>query len=368
MSQTPTFRRARRSHVKLRCALQGPSGSGKTYSALRLASGMARGMEGGSDASRRIALIDSETDSSAFYADSFEFDSVSLRRKTVEEYIETMRVAARERYGIIIIDSLSHAWQELVREVEMIAKARYRGNTWSAWSEGTPKQLALINALQSYPGHVITTMRVKTEWATESAGGSKSRPVRVGLAPEQRKGMEYEFDLVVEIAPDHTAAVTKGRIAAMQDRLFKQLDEDVGIELVRWLESGHVADSSEAPGDSSDGSRERSADTDVARDDAPQTNNTRSPGASEGAQAFARRLKECLTREDFDSVTAEIEAQHFEGADRELVAKAWKRQQGRLAESLAAMADARAEAAAEAVQAAAEDPSLVAAGASENVS
>ncbi len=43
-------------------------------------------------------------------------------------------------------------------------------------------------------------MRSKTEWAVEQGQAARPSPVRVGLAPEQGKGIEYEFDLLLEIS------------------------------------------------------------------------------------------------------------------------------------------------------------------------
>ena len=114
------FERAAKTQAKLRLALFGPSGSGKTFTALRLAKGM-----GG-----RVALIDTERGSASKYADRFEFDTLILEEKDIEAYRRA--IASALGYDVPIIDSLSHAWQELLGEVDKLAKAKYRGNTWSA--------------------------------------------------------------------------------------------------------------------------------------------------------------------------------------------------------------------------------------------
>jgi hypothetical protein len=137
-----------------------------------------------------------------------------------------------------VIDSLSHGWQSLCEEVEKLAKAKYRGNTWSAWSEGTPLQRKLVAAILGFPGHVIGTMRSKTEWTTVDDGRGKKTPQRVGLAPEQGKGVEYEFDLLVEISTDHIANVIKDRTGKFQDKLLEKPGEDFGRQLAAWLADG----------------------------------------------------------------------------------------------------------------------------------
>ena len=203
------FKKASKSQAKLRAAFFGPSGAGKTFSSLSIAEGLSNG--GG------IAVIDTERGSASKYADRFSFDVLDLDDRSISGYIEAIRMAAEAGYSVLIIDSLTHAWQQLLEEVERLAKAKYRGNTWSAWSEGTPLQRRLVDAILDFSGHIIATMRSKTEWQTSSDAGGKTRPVRVGLAPEQGKGVEYEFDLLMEISTEHIGNVIKDRSGRFQD-------------------------------------------------------------------------------------------------------------------------------------------------------
>jgi len=226
------FRKASKAAAKLRAAIFGPSGAGKTYTSLRIASGLA---DGGT-----IAVIDTERGSASKYADRFSFDVLELEDQSIEGYVEAIGVAAKAGYPVLIIDSLSHGWQSLLEEVEKLAKAKYRGNTWSAWSEGTPMQRRLVQAILTYPGHVLATMRSKTEWTTIDTNGKKT-PQRVGLAPEQGKGVEYEFDLLVEISTEHIANVIKDRTGKFQDKLIDKPGEDFGKQLAEWLSDGAPA-------------------------------------------------------------------------------------------------------------------------------
>jgi hypothetical protein len=222
------FTRATKRQARLRAAFFGPSGAGKTYTALRVASGI-----GG-----KVAFVDTERGSASKYSDRFEFDVLELEKKDIDTYCEAIKLAGGLGYNVLIIDSLSHAWQELLEEVEKIAQAKYRGNTWSAWSQGTPKQRQLIDAILNFPGHVIATMRSKTEWTSEKDERGKSSPKRVGLAPEQGKGIEYEFDLLLEITPEHYASVLKDRTGKYQDTNLHKPGEDFGKELAAWLADG----------------------------------------------------------------------------------------------------------------------------------
>lgn len=232
------FQKATKSSSKLRLALFGPSGSGKTYTALSIATGL-----GGS-----IAVIDTERGSASKYADRFQFDVLELPATDIDTYLEGIKAASG--YSILIIDSLSHAWQALLEEVDRIAKGRYRGNTWSAWSDGTPKQRSLVNAILGFNGHLIATMRSKTEWTLTKDEKGGNRPERIGLAPEQGKGIEYEFDLVMEMTADHIGHITKDRTGRYQDVVITKPSAEFGQELLDWLMQDAVVGERPAPADS----------------------------------------------------------------------------------------------------------------------
>jgi hypothetical protein len=228
---TFVFNHATKTQSKLRLAIFGPSGSGKTYTSLRLGTGMAG--EGG-----KIALIDTEFGSASKYADRFHFDVLNLLDPKVEHMIQAIQAA--RQYDILIIDSLTHAWKELLMQVDQLARAKYKGNSWAAWSEGTPLQNKMVHALLGFPGHIIATMRTKTEWTINLDNNGKSSPMRVGLAPEQGKGIEYEFDMLMEISPEHTINVIKDRTGRFQDRIIQNPDVAFGIEILDWLNEGEL--------------------------------------------------------------------------------------------------------------------------------
>lgn len=227
------FKKATKEQAKLRLALFGVSGGGKTYSALRMATGL-----GG-----KIALIDTEHKTASKYADRFDFDVCDLDNPTINNILMTMNEA--KGYDVLIIDSLSHAWEELLDEVSRIAKAKFGGNTWSAWSEGTPKQKKLIEAILDFPGHIIATMRAETNWTTTVNDRGKVVPVRIGEAPRQGKNIEYEFDMLIQLSQDHSALVLKDRTGKYQDQCLDEINEQFGKELNEWLQDGEIKQSSQ---------------------------------------------------------------------------------------------------------------------------
>jgi hypothetical protein len=226
------FIKAEKSKAKLRMAIFGTAGSGKTFTALRVASGIAKALNS------RIAVIDTERGSASKYADRFDFDTLELTPAKIENYTSAFADAEKAGYKVLVIDSMSHGWQELLEEIEALAKQRYNGNTFRAWGEGTPKQREFIDAMLAFNGHIIATMRAKTDYIISDDGKGKMKPQRVGLAPEQGKGIEYEFDLLAEINAEHYATIIKDRTGKYQDKGIDKPGEEFGAELVAWLNSG----------------------------------------------------------------------------------------------------------------------------------
>jgi hypothetical protein len=229
------FKKAERKQARLRLALAGPSGSGKTYSALQLASGL-----GGS-----IAVIDTEHGSASLYADTVEFDVMELHAPySPERYIEAIKAAEAAGYSTLIIDSYSHEWTGPGGCLEIndsIAKAKYKGNTWSAWNETTPRHRALIDKILTSPMHIICTMRSKTE----TVQGEGKKILKLGMKSEQRDGSEYEFTVVLDLVHDGNVAVaTKDRT-----KLFKEpevITPATGERLLAWLNVGRSQEQQQA--------------------------------------------------------------------------------------------------------------------------
>lgn len=230
------FERATKKKARLRMAIAGPSGSGKTYTSLIFATTLAQG--------GKVALLDTERGSASKYADRFAFDVIELDSYSPERYIEVINAAEEAGYAVLIIDSLSHAWEGkdgLLDLHDKIVKRQRVANTFIAWKDVTPLQRALVDAMLQSDCHIIATMRTKTEWVLEENERGKSVPRRVGLQPIQRKGIEYEFDIVADMDLDQQFAVSKTRCSALRDerKAVVSLPDAAWFEaVIEWLTDG----------------------------------------------------------------------------------------------------------------------------------
>jgi hypothetical protein len=219
---------------KLRLGISGPSGSGKTYTALAIATALGQ----------RVAVVDTESGSASKYADVFGFDVAEMHAPFhPKKYAAAIQAAADAGYDVIILDSLSHAWAGsggLLDIVDEAAKRSKSGNTYMAWKEGTPVQNMLIEAIVTAPIHVIGTMRSKTEYALITDERGKSAPKKIGMAPIQRDGFEYEFDVMLDMDADNTAVVSKSRCSALAGTVIGKPGANVAATLREWLSGAPV--------------------------------------------------------------------------------------------------------------------------------
>lgn len=229
------FKKATKQQSKLRLAISGPSGSGKTLGALKVASGLAK----------KIAVVDTEHGSASLYSDIVPFDVLELAPPfSPERFIEAINGAAQAGYDCIIIDSISHEWTGaggILDIHDRICRSGKGGNSYTAWADVTPRHNAMLDAILRAPLHIIATLRSKTEYVLQDVGG-KSVPRKLGMAPIQRDGLEYEFSLVLDLSLDkHLATATKDRTSLFDGKDPQPLSADTGRTLIDWLNTGAPA-------------------------------------------------------------------------------------------------------------------------------
>ncbi len=222
--------------------LDGPSGSGKSYTALRFAHAFKIENPG-----CRIACIEAgERGGLTLYLGEspdgapFEFESISLAGNfSPMEYAAAIEEAGRDKFDVLVIDSLSHAWAGAGGALDQVGSAGFTDK--DGWRKVTPQHNRMIDAILESPCHVIATLRSKTEYVIELDERGRQVPKKIGLAPIQRAGMEYEFTVYGSIDHQHTLTVTKSRCSTMQDLIAHKPGAAQIAPLIRWLTTGEAA-------------------------------------------------------------------------------------------------------------------------------
>lgn len=252
--------KAERIKLKARIGLTGVTNGGKTYTALMIAKGLliAEGLltpDGKPDWSK-VAVIDSERKRSLFYADIPEFGQfLFIEFKPPyhpNDYIEAVEAALEAGAEIIIIDSLSHAWNgsggvlEIVRErTDNSRNKNSFSDGWGGRGGGTDLQNNLIDNILSANAHIIATFRQKMEYVMERDENGKARITKMGTKAVQKDDLEYEFDITLKLDNNHRAEIIKNTVKFLknQGEILEPITETFGKNLGDYLASGKAAES-----------------------------------------------------------------------------------------------------------------------------
>jgi len=229
------LQKATRKKSKLRLNISGPSGSGKTFSALL----MAKGLIGSWD---KIAVIDTENGSASLYDHLGSFKTIDLQAPfTPERYIEAIDLCIKGDMECVIIDSSTHEWSGpggCIEINEKLAQSKFKGNTWSAWSQTTPRHDAFVQKVLQSPVHIITCTRSKME--TVMTDDKKVK--KLGMKDIQREGWEYELTVSLNIDRDtHTATASKDRTEIFEKQDPFVITEATGKLIKDWCDKGVVS-------------------------------------------------------------------------------------------------------------------------------
>lgn len=216
------IKKATRGAKKARICIAGPAGSGKTMSALLIAKGLIGGVG-------KTVLFDSERGSATLYADDvgFEYDHANLPNYNYRTYIDALKQGAQAGYDVVIIDSISHCWEDILDQHK-----KMQGNSFANWGKVMPWYQELVNTIVNHPAHIIVTTRAKMKYE-QDPDTKKVSPI--GLDPVMRDGFEYEMDVFMLIDIDHNAAVKKTRLSKLADRIISRPGEELGKEIAVWL-------------------------------------------------------------------------------------------------------------------------------------
>jgi hypothetical protein len=213
---------AARKRAKIKMGLQGPTGSGKTYTSLLISNGLCVSWD-------KVAVIDSENGSSELYSHLGPYQVLQLHAPfSPERYIEAITLCEKSGIEVVIIDSITHEWENLLEY-----HSSMQGNSFTNWGKVTPRHNAFVQKILQSPLHIICTMRTKQDYILNEKNG-KMVPEKVGLKSVQRDGLDYEMTLVFDLDMKNNAVASKDRTGLFFGKPESKLSINTGREILHW--------------------------------------------------------------------------------------------------------------------------------------
>ena len=224
--------KAKKENLFVRMGICGPAGSGKSYTAIEIATELGRTL-----------VIDTEFGSTRHYADSFDFDIITLDEFTTQHLQAAFLAAHENGYQCVVVDSFSHFWNGLggVHDIvddlnrQDIAKGK-TPNTMLNWGTAKMEYRYQIELIQRCPLHVICTFRSATDYEKD-ASGKRGFQV-VGLKPVHNDGIDYEFDafaMMQNLGQDVQLSFSKTRCESLQGKIYRNPKGADFHDYFKWL-------------------------------------------------------------------------------------------------------------------------------------
>jgi hypothetical protein len=238
------IQKAERAKIKVPIMLMGASGSGKTLSSLLIAKGIVEAMlPKATDEEHwaKIGMVETEHNRSSLYVNT-EHDNVTIGNFlqvelkppfTVQSYVEAFDMLKQAGVEVIIIDSLTSAWSG---EGGLIDKVNELGGAFSDWKKVGPDQQQLLRLLSDTDVHVIATSRSKQGIEVTRNDVGKVQVEKVGLKPDLKDGLEYEFTITFQLYQDHSAQAMKDNSSIFTEQ--RPLNRETGHKIYAWAEEG----------------------------------------------------------------------------------------------------------------------------------
>lgn len=181
------FRQATRKQTPVRAAIYGVAGTDTMPAALVLARGIA-GKDGG------VCVLDTSGGESELFADRFPF-LVSICSDVsyagVTKALQAVEIGERD---VLVISDGTAPWRHLM---DVVDRAKTRGDS-NAWAAANPAHKEWIDAVRSFRRNVVVVFRGEVTSVVDSDNGH-SRLQRIPTRPEQGKGIENEFPVLLRV-------------------------------------------------------------------------------------------------------------------------------------------------------------------------
>ena len=151
---------------------------------------------------------------------------------TPETYIQAIEICEGAGMEVIIIDSISQCWDNLLEY-----HAGLQGNSFTNWQKVTPRINAFMQKILQSNRHIICTMRCKQDYVLSEKNG-KMIPEKVGLKAVMRDGIDYEFTIVFDINMKHQTIASKDRTNLFIGKPDFTITPTTGQNIADWCNDG----------------------------------------------------------------------------------------------------------------------------------
>jgi len=232
------IRKATKAQKPLRLLISGQTASGKTYSSLLLANGMKE--------NAKILVFDTESGRASLKSGKFNFDVVTWDNNEMGkpvsylDYIEVIKLAEKEGYDVLILDSITPEWEELKDR-----HSKMTGNSFANWGVIKPLHQKFIDEILNSKIHIICTARSKMEYVLEETvnkfGKTVQTPTLKGLGTQQQNDLPYFMDFIFNIVDrQHNTEAEKDETEIYLNKGYFTINEVVGKNIVNWLNDGEI--------------------------------------------------------------------------------------------------------------------------------
>ena len=228
------IKKASKEEKKLRCIITGQPGAGKTYGALMLAKGLTYKVD-----KPKILVFDTECKRSSLKVgapglEDFDWDVIDAdpkelgRKVTYLDYIEAIKLAEEEEYNVLIIDSATPEWEDILER-----HSKLSGNSYTNWGKVKALHNEFVNKFLYSDLHIILTVRSKVGHEYDQV---TRQVTKVGLEAQQESNITYFADFLFNIQNrEHECTAEKDETHIYDQLASFKLSTTVGENIVDWL-------------------------------------------------------------------------------------------------------------------------------------
>jgi hypothetical protein len=243
------FTKAQNRQAYLKMGLMGFAGDGKTYTATRVAIGLVQYMrehiENYQD--KPVMFLDTETGSD-WVMPMFEDNGIELQIAKTRAFYDLIPAVkeAEENGSVLIIDSISHFWKELM-ESYAERKNRSYGLQFQDWAWLKKEWGGFTDAFVNSACHIIMCGRAGYEYDFFEQEGGKKELEKTGIKMKAETETGYEPSILVLMEKHRdmksgkvwrTASVLKDRAALIDGQTFVNPGFEEFLPHIKYLNLG----------------------------------------------------------------------------------------------------------------------------------